>query len=76
MSRKINSETLSNKQKIELRNSFNEQEGTTFSSITQIRKYLHIADTATAYEKLRDLYNNAIDAERKKRLKKYREEKN
>jgi hypothetical protein len=79
MSRKINSEILSNPQKTKLRAAFNEQEGTRFRNITQIRDYLHIVDSPNTYETLRNLYNNAIEVERKKktaaRTREYRETK-
>lgn len=67
MSRKINSEILSNKQKTTLRSFFNEQNATEFSRIGQISSRLKTSDAEETYSVLRTLYNGSIDAQRKKR---------
>ena len=81
----IKSKKLTNEQKTVLRDAFNAQEGTLFSDIRQIERYLSkinpgVKYTAvSAYEVLRERYNKEVEIERKKKstekAKKAREEK-
>ena len=66
--RKINSLFFSNAQKTKLRAYFSEQTGRKYKSITDITKEVNTVDKnpERTYELLRDMYNDSIDAQRKK----------
>ena len=65
MNRKINSLYFSNKQKKQLRDYISDVAKREFRSITEISRYFDINSSEYAYEKIRNMYNDAVDVKRR-----------